>query len=254
MAGSSRRVALFSARWVSVAILAAGMAVARPATACDRLDALVAAYPEALAGHTAAQVLWRDGSSTPVGVTQPEAVALEHATLADQLAEPYLAGAIAEPAGDPGRARNRAFFDRMYGDCGRGEVEPRLVTVTWLPDDSGQRLRVTSVNGVAAALEAVSAEIALLPPELRRAAHPSAGAYLCRDARGEHAPSMHAYGAAIDLNVGWADYWRWGGGPWRNRMPAEVVAAFERHGFIWGGRWRHFDTMHFEYRPELRCY
>jgi len=27
--------------------------------------------------------------------------------------------------------------------------------------------------------------------------------------------------------------------------------------FIWGGRWYHFDTMHFEYRPELldaSCY
>ena len=25
----------------------------------------------------------------------------------------------------------------------------------------------------------------------------------------------------------------------------------ERHGFIWGGNWYHYDTMHFEYRPEL---
>jgi hypothetical protein len=30
-----------------------------------------------------------------------------------------------------------------------------------------------------------------------------------------------------------------------------IVRVFERHGFIWGGRWRHYDTMHFEYRPEL---
>jgi hypothetical protein len=34
-------------------------------------------------------------------------------------------------------------------------------------------------------------------------------------------------------------------------MPREIVDAFERHGFIWGGRWYHYDTMHFEYRPEL---
>jgi hypothetical protein len=26
---------------------------------------------------------------------------------------------------------------------------------------------------------------------------------------------------------------------------------FEKHGFIWGGKWYHYDTMHFEYRPEL---
>ncbi len=66
--------------------------------------------------------------------------------------------------------------------------------------------------------------------------------------------SMHGYGIAIDLASAQADYWRWSGGErarYRNRLPAEIVAAFERHGFIWGGRWRHFDTMHFEYRPEL---
>ena len=30
-----------------------------------------------------------------------------------------------------------------------------------------------------------------------------------------------------------------------------IVEIFERHGFIWGGKWYHYDTMHFEYRPEL---
>ena len=24
--------------------------------------------------------------------------------------------------------------------------------------------------------------------------------------------------------------------------------------FVWGGRWWHYDTMHFEYRPEIICY
>ena len=48
-------------------------------------------------------------------------------------------------------------------------------------------------------------------------------------------------------------YWRphHGAIVYRNRMPAEIVAIFEKHGFIWGGKWYHFDTMHFEYRPEL---
>ena len=36
-----------------------------------------------------------------------------------------------------------------------------------------------------------------------------------------------------------------------NRFPLEIVEIFERHGFIWGGKWYHFDTFHFEYRPEL---
>jgi D-alanyl-D-alanine carboxypeptidase len=67
--------------------------------------------------------------------------------------------------------------------------------------------------------------------------------------------SMHAYGAAIDLNLKFSDYWLWQKKadpiPYRNRMPQEIVDIFERHGFIWGGKWYHYDTMHFEYRPEL---
>ena len=41
--------------------------------------------------------------------------------------------------------------------------------------------------------------------------------------------------------------WAGEGGAYRNRIPLEIVAVFEKHGFIWGGRWYHFDTMHFEY-------
>ena len=50
-----------------------------------------------------------------------------------------------------------------------------------------------------------------------------------------------------------ADYWLWKpkDAPYRNRVPFEIVQIFERHGLIWGGKWAHFDTMHFEYRPEL---
>ena len=68
---------------------------------------------------------------------------------------------------------------------------------------------------------------------------------------------MHAYGAAVDLNLHWSGYWLWDEGQnarvirYRNRMPQDIVDAFERHGFIWGGKWYHYDTMHFEYRPEL---
>jgi hypothetical protein len=33
--------------------------------------------------------------------------------------------------------------------------------------------------------------------------------------------------------------------------PAAVIGAFEKQGFVWGGKWLFFDTMHFEYRPEI---
>jgi hypothetical protein len=68
--------------------------------------------------------------------------------------------------------------------------------------------------------------------------------------------SMHAFAAAIDISTATTDYWLWnepvdGRYPYRNKVPFEIVEVFERHGFIWGGKWYHYDTMHFEYRPEL---
>lgn len=67
--------------------------------------------------------------------------------------------------------------------------------------------------------------------------------------------SAHAFGIAIDLNVDRSHYWRWARPRepirWKNKVPQAVVDAFEAEGFIWGGRWQHYDTMHFEYRPEL---
>ncbi|MES0403835.1 MAG: M15 family metallopeptidase, partial [Hyphomicrobium sp.] len=53
------------------------------------------------------------------------------------------------------------------------------------------------------------------------------------------------------------DYWRQakpgtdGTYAYKNKIPMEIVRIFEKHGFIWGGKWHHYDTMHFEYRPEL---
>jgi D-alanyl-D-alanine carboxypeptidase len=39
--------------------------------------------------------------------------------------------------------------------------------------------------------------------------------------------------------------------PCKNRMPREIVDIFARHGFIWGGNWCHYDTMHVESRPDF---
>ena len=37
----------------------------------------------------------------------------------------------------------------------------------------------------------------------------------------------------------------------QGRNMAWLIKAFESFGFIWGGKWRYYDTMHFEYRPEI---
>ena len=77
--------------------------------------------------------------------------------------------------------------------------------------------------------------------------------------------SYHAYGAAIDFipkSLGGREtYWlwtsqhtpEWWNVPYSKRFhpPQEVIEAFEAFGFTWGGKWRYYDTMHFEYRPEI---
>ena len=30
-----------------------------------------------------------------------------------------------------------------------------------------------------------------------------------------------------------------------------IVESFEKYGFVWGGKWSHFDILHFEYKPEI---
>jgi hypothetical protein len=158
---------------------------------------------------------------------------------------------------DPGRARNAAFFDRVYGNCRAGEVEKNLTSVAWLPAKTKQRLPFSKVNGAARALEAVSTELDALPASFDVYLYPSAGTYNCRVIAGTARVSAHGHGIAIDIALPRAHYWRNatpgkdGGIAYKNEIPMEIVRIFEKHGFIWGGRWYHYDTMHFEYRPEL---
>ena len=226
-----------------------------------RLDRLVKAYPDFIAGHDGTFVTLRSGVKFPISDGRSGKsfdALLEHPDIDDMFYAVYPAGTApaAPPKNfDPGRVRYEPLFVAMYGDCHKGETEPHLRAVAWLPRHNGGAVRITTVNGVDKALEAVSRDLDTLPDDLIKYLRPSAGTYNCRDIAGSTARSMHAYGAAIDVNTAHSDYWRWAGGHgdirWRNRIPWQIVRIFERHGFIWGGNWYHFDTMHFEYRPEL---
>jgi hypothetical protein len=253
-----------AARSVPVFALIAVIAtsIASSARAGDPLDVLVASYPDALVRHDDRALLWRDGTAMPVsdGVANKAfEMLLRYASILDQFSVPYRRGPLSKPPGpneDPGRFRNTAFFRKMYGDCDKGEVSSRLVSIPWLAKTWGKPVRITPVNHLDERLRAVSAEIDVLPDNIKRAAYPIAGTYNCRVVADTRQPSPHAFGIAIDLNLAFSDYWYWartrdGSLPYRNRMPQEIVSIFEKHGFIWGGKWNHFDTMHFEYRPEL---
>jgi len=165
---------------------------------------------------------------------------LEHPTLRDMFAPRYRRGPIqpvTDPHQDPGRARVEALFTAAW-------------PVKALVDGKffGSKIRVQP--RVAAALAAVEkrlAGVAEAQPFVSRLG----GTYNPRKIAGTDRQSAHAWGIAIDLNPALSHYWRWSKRGWQNRIPQSVVDAFEAEGFIWGGRWYHFDTMHFEYRPEL---
>jgi hypothetical protein len=248
----------FCVLWLLGLLCLPARALADPA-----LDALIKAYPDQLASYTESELIWKDGTRMPLGDTHPDtplAELLEHADIRDQFAIPYrLSNApmqAPERDEDSGRIRNHAFFLKMYGDCRKGEVIPRIRQFAWLPGHGGGTVRVTTINGVADRLEQVSHELDALPDAMIRYLVPNSGVYNCRPVAETNRLSMHAFGAAIDINAKFGDYWLWarrgdGSVDWRNRIPKEIVEIFERHGFIWGGRWYHFDTLHFEYRPEL---
>ncbi len=252
--------------WPAWAAILAATAPATPAETTDRaLDALVAAYPDAIAGHDKTDLILKSGQRIRIsdGVEGKTAEQrLDSADIDDMFVSVYPKGAsFAKPSGpedDPGRARNAALFDAMYGDCRKGEVARRLKRIRWLPGLGGGTLQVTTANGVADRVEAVSRELEALPAKFHAYLKPSAGTFNCRVIAGTGRMSMHAYAAAIDINVRFTDYWRWSGAKretdkvaYKNRIPMEIVSVFEKHGFIWGGKWYHYDTMHFEYRPEI---
>jgi hypothetical protein len=233
-------------------------ALAQNETQEGALDRLVRAYPAFLASHDGATLTWKDGTRMPVSDGRSDksfAAKLKNPSILDQLSIPYVKGPPAAPPlpqQDPGRFRNVAFFNKMYGDCAKGEVQGRLAKIPWLSKAGGGFVPITSVNDAAARLRTISDELDRLPPALRSYAFPSAGTYNCRAVKDTGNPSAHGWGIAIDLNTRYADYWLWTKKQtYTNRIPFDIVAVFERHGFIWGGKWGHFDTMHFEYRPEL---
>ena len=229
------------------------------------LQKLVQAYPDFIKSATDNTITWKDGTvmqfDDDIKNKKFEQL-LNSPDLEDMFAFDYPKTKDYLPIArnqDAGRIRKEDFFLKMYGKT-KQEVQSKLTTIVWLPKTLKTTLQVTTVNNVHKKLEAISAELDQ-KPHLLTYLTDVGGTFNWRNIAGTTRMSAHSFGTTIDINVKYSNYWRWAAKnptedspmiiEYKNRIPYEIVAIFEKHGFIWGGKWYHYDTMHFEYRPEL---
>ena len=224
------------------------------------IASVLTAYPSLQFDEATSTLASSDDDSIVVKKSSQHATGdlLDKATFSDQFRYPYPLdfdlAARAVPWVDPGRVRNAEFMSFLYFDNKR-DAEASLLNVRH--QSSGTEFRVTAKHGVSCQLGAVLQKLGSdFDPFLQNVG----GSFNWRKISGTERLSMHAFGAAIDLNSELGGYWKWSGfkpgavGSFQNQFPEKLVSTFEKYGFIWGGKWHHFDGMHFEYRPELIIY
>lgn len=236
------------------------VAVAETAkTPIDGVERLLAAYPDKIKDIKDNTIYFTDGTTMLYddGKKKDFVTMLDYSDPEDMFFEVYDMTAMPpEYLHDVGRSRSEELFKKLYGSTQQA-VAKQLVSVPWF----GGNVMFSSSNGAASQLKKVKAELDQLVkknpnllPYLK-----SSGTFYWRNVRGAKRLSAHSYGIAFDIGVDKSDYWLWKNKgasetqkiKYANRIPLEIVEVFEKYGFVWGGRWYHFDTMHFEYRPEL---
>ena len=237
------------------------------------------AYPDTIRGMDEDMLVFANGARLPFTSLREKDYfeALAHPDIADHLRIPYPTGPDSFEAPpihcDPGRFRNEDFFKTMYGKT-EEEVRSNLVEIVWMPRTVDKRRSVSKINGVDKNFALVSEALDRLPEELRCYVNDVEETFKWRSIYKNAVwnrvslplRSVHSFGIALDirpkesaLHPGVYDYWvshteefqEIGRFTYYRRLPREIVEIFENHGFIWGGKWFHFDPMHFEYRPEL---
>lgn len=224
---------------------------------------LINSYSGYIAGYANNHIILKDGTKLlwDDGIKNKTAkLLLDKPDIEDMFSQKYSVGIQKIPPAvnlDPGRVRNEAFFMKMYGARER-EVRKNLTEITWCPKLVNQKIMVTKINEIDKKLMQISAELDA-HPEFKKYVTNIGGTFTWRNINGTNRHSMHSFGMTIDINTTYSDYWQWAckctnenaGVMYKNRIPQGIIDIFEKHGFIWGGKWYHFDTMHFEYRPEL---
>jgi len=224
---------------------------------------LIKCYPDFVTGYSNNHLLLKDGTKLlwDDGIkNKPYQTQLNNPDLKDMFIQKYTTGVQKEPPTvnfEPGRIRNEQFFLKMYGSS-EAEAKKNLTEIIWCPKLVNQKITVTKTNGVDKQLLKISAELDE-HPELKRYLTDIGGTFLWRKIKGTTRQSMHSFGMTMDINTKYSNYWEWEckctnedvNIAYKNQIPQVIIDIFEKHGFIWGGKWYHFDTMHFEYRPEL---
>lgn len=216
---------------------------------------IIEAYPDFGIKYEACNLVFADGTiiSCDDGKEKSFVEKLDNCDVEDMFSMKYDTIAT-EPSylNDCGRGRCEELFKKMYGKT-ESAARKNLVSVEWF----GQSILFTKVNGAAEQLTKVASELQKLPQYRKYLTN--ASSFYWRKVRGANRQSAHSYGIAIDINTSFSNYWLWSNPrcqetdkiKYVNRIPIEIVKVFEKYGFIWGGRWYHYDTMHFEYRPEF---
>lgn len=154
---------------------------------------------------------------------------------------------------DPGRARHYELLSEVYGNS-KGVIEKNLASLKY----GYTNYQFNKQNNANASLEAALKELMPLAKsrsDIGSILYPASGTFNYRVISGTGRLSPHSYGIAIDLKSDKRDYWKWSsekaGKERLSDYPKELVEAFEKNNFVWGGKWGHFDILHFEYRPEI---
>lgn len=154
---------------------------------------------------------------------------------------------------DPGRSRVYGLLKEVYGES-KQQVESNLTNVK----TGYNSFQFNKNNQASKALNSVMQELIPLAERqqnVRKSVLPCSGTFNYRYISDTNRLSPHAFGIAIDLARDSRDYWQWASREQgQNRLesyPQEIVKVFEKNNFIWGGKWGHFDILHFEYRPEI---
>lgn len=176
--------------------------------------------------------------------------------LQDMLEQNYplvTTGKLMDKNFDPGRGRVYELLTEVYGG-NQGQISKNLVNVKF----GGYNCQFNKNNKAAESLKTVMTEVDALIRSKRNVGgfvFPTSGTFNFRKISGTNRLSPHSFGIAIDLARDRRDYWKWvtpaEGEKRLVKYPVELVEVFERNNFIWGGKWWHFDILHFEYRPEI---